>query len=52
MKAANDRVRVRVNSENDFDISFAPLSYWRKNWADKEFRRQFIEDRLEIKYVS
>lgn len=49
MKSANDRIRIRVQSENDFDISFAPLDWWRKNWRDPKIRRQFIENFIYIR---
>ena len=49
MKAANDRARVRVNSDNDFDISFAPLSWWRERWHDREIQRQFIENFIYVR---
>lgn len=49
MKAANDRARVKASSESDFDISFAPLSWWRERWHDREIQRQFIENFIFIR---
>ena len=49
MKAANDRVRVKVNSDAEFDISFAPLSWWRERWHDKDVQRMFIENFIYIR---
>lgn len=49
MKAANDRVRTKVNNEADFDISFAPLSWWRARWHDKEIQRLFIENFIFVR---
>lgn len=49
MKAANDRVRVKVSSESEFDISFAPLSWWRERWHDREIQRLFIENFIFIR---
>ncbi len=49
MKAANDRVRVKVSSDSSNDISFAPLAWWRERWHDKEIQRQFIENFIFIR---
>jgi hypothetical protein len=49
MKAANDRVRVKVSSDSEFDISFAPLSWWRERWHDREIQRLFIENFIFIR---
>src|SRR5438105_2919884 len=49
MKAANDRVRVKVSSDSEFDISFAPLSWWRERWHDRKIQRLFIENFIFIR---
>lgn len=49
MKAANDRVRVKVQSDSEFDISFAPLSWWRERWHDREIQRLFLENFIFIR---
>jgi hypothetical protein len=49
MKAATDRARVRVSSDSDFDISFAPLSWWRARWHDREIQRLFIENFIYVR---
>jgi hypothetical protein len=49
MKAATDRARVRVSSDGDFDISFAPLSWWRARWHDREIQRLFIENFIYVR---
>lgn len=49
MKAANDRIRVKVSSDSTHDISFMPLSWWRKNWHSKEVQKQFIENFIFIR---
>jgi hypothetical protein len=49
MKAANDQARVKVSSDDDFDISFAPLRWWRARWHDREIQRLFIENFIFIR---
>ena len=49
MKAANDLARVRASSDSDFDISFAPLSWWRERWHDRAIQRLFIENFIYIR---
>ncbi len=49
MKSVNDRVRSRVSTEAEFDISFAPLSWWRERWHDRDIQRQFIENFIFIR---
>jgi hypothetical protein len=49
MKAANDRARARVSSDSEFDISFAPLRWWRERWHDREIQRLFIENFIFIR---
>ncbi|MBX3267083.1 MAG: hypothetical protein KF831_10285 [Acidobacteria bacterium] len=49
MKAVNDRVRVKVASDGEFDISLAPLSWWRERWHDREIQRLFIENFIYIR---
>lgn len=49
MKAANDRVRIRVASDSEFDISFAPLSWWRERWKDRSVQQLFIENFIYIR---
>lgn len=49
MKAANDHARVKVQSEAEFDISFAPLSWWRARWHDREIQRLFLENFIFIR---
>lgn len=49
MKAANDRARIKASSESDFDISFAPLKWWRERWHDREIQRLFIENFIYVR---
>lgn len=49
MKSVNDRIRVKVSSGSKTDISFQPLSWWRKNWHDKDVQKQFIENFIFIR---
>lgn len=49
MRAANDRARVKASTSQDFDISFAPLSWFRKRWADVETKKLFIENFIWIR---
>lgn len=49
MKAANDRTRIKVTSDSEFDISFAPLRWWRERWNDLDIQRMFIENFIYIR---
>jgi hypothetical protein len=49
MKATNDKARVKVSSDNEFDISFAPLKWWRERWNDKKIQRLFLENFIFIR---
>lgn len=49
MKAAIDRTRVKVSSDAELDIAFAPLGWWRARWHDREIQRLFIENFIFVR---
>lgn len=49
MRAANDRARVRTAAGKDFDISYAPLSWFRRRWNDPAIRKLFIENFIWVR---
>ncbi len=50
MSAAVDHAADALAQQADgFDIHLAPLSWWRKNWADKKVQKLFIENFIRIR---
>src|SRR6476620_11325235 len=52
-KAATERARIRIaqaaGDETETDFAHAPLSWWRKRWADPDIRRLFIENFIYVR---
>lgn len=52
-RAATERARVRLaqaaGDDEVVDIAHAPLSWWRKLWADPAIRRLFIENFIYVR---
>lgn len=42
MKSANEKVRATL-ADNEESLDFKPLSFWRKNWSNKSFQKEFVE---------
>lgn len=52
-RAAAQRARMkqaaRSGIENEIDIAYAPLSWWRARWNDQAIRRLFIENFIYVR---
>lgn len=48
MKAAAAKTAAKLSNGNDFDIAYAPLSWWRERWQDREIQKLFIENFVMI----
>jgi len=49
MRAATSRLASSLSTDEDFDIAYAPLSWWRERWADREIQKLFIENFIFIR---
>lgn len=49
MRAANERAMSSLSSGDDFDVTYAPLSWWRERWQDKAVQKLFIENFIWIR---